>query len=168
MGVAELASRTLTGEPRFRRYSVRDFLLSATPLGTGHGDECDPILSGIAGLLWIASAACAAAQTSNTSAHCRRARASPTPASAVTGPPKDITAQLFPKPRLTTATHSSSSCVAKYMATPPDSTRSWTPKTTGRSCGAGAGSACSGEIFNRVEFEIEREFGDDEDPWRDV
>ncbi len=112
----------------------------------------------LAALLVTASATAATAQT-----------AAPAPAHRVvpTAPLGDVTAQLFPTPRVRIGKAFSIELITKLQA---DLSRFdpvvdddgeelyWRRRRLG----------VKGELFNRVSFEVERELGDDDDPWRDV
>jgi len=112
----------------------------------------------ITALLVTASASVATAQT-----------AAPAPALRVspTAPPGDVKAQVFPTPRVRIGKAFSIELIAKLQADvsrfdpvvdADDGDLDWRRRRLG----------VKGELFNRVEFEVERELGDDDDPWRDV
>ena len=112
----------------------------------------------LAALLVTASATAAAAQST-----------APAPALRVvpTAPLADVKAQVFPTPRVRIGKAFSIELIAKLqvdvsrfdpVVDDDDEELDWRRRRLG----------VKGELFNRVEFEVEREFGDDKDPWRDV
>jgi phosphate-selective porin OprO and OprP len=111
-----------------------------------------------AALLVTGSAAVAAAQS-----------ATPAPAVRIspTAPLRDVKAQVFPTPRVRIGKAFSIELIAKLqvdvsrfdpVVDDDDEDLDWRRRRLG----------VKGELFNRVEFEIEREFGDKKEPWRDV
>ena len=103
----------------------------------------------LAALLVTASATAATAQT-----------AAPAPAAPVT-------AQLFPTPRVRIGKAFSIELITKLqvdvsrfdpVVDDDDGDLDWRRRRLG----------VKGELFNRISFEVERELGDDDDPWRDV
>ena len=119
--------------------------------------------SWIAALFVTASATLASGQTLPTPL------AGPTPAPPATAPTpqRDVKADLFPVPRLRVGKVFSIELVAKVqgdtsrfdpVVDQDDEAFEWRRRRFG----------VKGELFNRVAFEVEREFGDDKDPWRDV
>ncbi len=90
----------------------------------------------------------------------------PSPATAP-APQRDVKADLFPAPRLRVGKVFSIELVAKVqgdvsrfdpVVEKDDEAFDWRRRRYG----------VKGELLNRVAFEIERELGDDEDPWRDA
>lgn len=115
--------------------------------------------SWLAVLFVMASATLAPAQTAPP------APVSPAPAAAPT-PRSDVRANLFP-PRLRIGRAVSLEPIVKIqgdvsrfdpVVDEDDEEFDWRRRRFG----------VKGELFNRVAFEVEREFGDDTDPWRDV
>jgi phosphate-selective porin OprO and OprP len=86
---------------------------------------------------------------------------------AAAAPRGDVKAQVFPTPRVRIGKAFSIELIAKLqvdvsrfdpVVDDDDEDLDWRRRRLG----------VKGELFNRLEFEVEREFGDDDDPWRDV
>lgn len=112
----------------------------------------------LAALLVTASATAATAQTA---ARAPALRVTPT------APLGDVTAQLFPTPRVRIGKAFSIELITKLqvdvsrfdpVVDDDDEDLDWRRRRLG----------VKGELFNRISFEVERELGDDDDPWRDV
>ncbi len=93
--------------------------------------------------------------------------ASAQPAAPVPPPAADVQARFLPTPRVRVGKVFSIELIAKLQGdlsrfNPVIDKDDEDPEWRRRRFGV------KGELFNRVEFEVEREFGDDDDPWRDV
>ena len=86
----------------------------------------------------------------------------PEPAAA-----EDVQGRLNPRPRLTNGKNFSLELRGKFQA----DSASFSPVVDEADSGftwRRRRLAIRGELFRRVEFEVEREFGDEKEPWRDV
>lgn len=121
----------------------------------------------LAVLLSCGAAATAAAQTPATPVAPLSAPASLVLLSPATAAAEDVQGRWSPRPRIRDGDKWSLELRAKFqgdtawldpVVDPEDEGFVWRRRRLG----------IRGEVLNRVEFEVEREFGDDEEPWRDV
>lgn len=114
----------------------------------------------LAALLSACMAAAAHAQPPTTSPSTPGALVLPTPSA-------DLRGRLTPRPRLTDGKRFTFDLRAKFqgdyatfdpLVDPDDEGFVWRRRRLG----------VRGELFDRFSFEVEREFGDEEEPWRDV
>src|SRR5262245_16200598 len=112
-----------------------------------------------AGLLWLGLGGLATAQT---------AAPQPAPAQppAAAQPDDDVEVRVLPRPRIRSGKNFSLELTAKVqgdiagfdpVVDKDDEDFTWRRRRLG----------LKGEFFGHVSFEVEREFGDDDDPWRD-
>ncbi len=121
----------------------------------------------LAALLFTSSAPLALAQTPAAPAAPVAPLRVTIPATADPSPAAQLQGRWSPRPRVTSGRNFSVELRAKIqgdtawfnpVVDPVDEGFTWRRRRL----------AVRGEFFNRVEFEVEREFGDDLEPWRDV